>query len=371
MIPRRQSRSAIFHNVVALALGVALVAGSGCGEKPATPRTANPVLTAELAAPLREAWPDTLIASGEVAAWQEASIGAELTGVRLEQVLVNVGDKVKKGQLLAQFSEATLRADLAALDAAVAEAAANLAKAQADAARADKLEATGALSPQLIMSYRTQAQAAEARLASARAQRDAQQLRLRHARVTAPDDGVISSRSATVGAVSAMGVELFRLVRRNRLEWRAEVPAEALSRLKPGVSATIKTLGGAEVTGTLRQLAPTVDPGTRNGLAYVDLPADNGLAAGMYVSGHFVLETREALVVPESAIVQRDGNRYLMRVDGGNRVHEIKVATGRRRGDAIEILGDIAESDRFVKSGGAFVSNGDLIRVVNGGQTTP
>lgn len=227
------------------------------------------------------------------------------------------------------------------------------------------------MSEQTILGYRTQAQAAEAQLKSARAQRDAQALRLRHARVVAPDDGVISSRTATIGTVSMMGTELFRLVRRNRLEWRAEVPAESLSQLKRGTSAVVQTLEGRTVTGVLRQLAPTVNTSTRSGLAYVDLPAGSGLAAGMYVTGRFALAERNVLVIPESAIVLRDGNHYLMQVDAKKRVRVIKVMTGQRRDNAIEILGGISPADRFVKSGGAFVGNGDLVKVVADAKVAP
>ena len=354
-----------------LAAGVALTLLSGCGNGSAEPPAPRPVLTVELVAPVTESWPGVLAASGEVAPWQEAIIGAEVSGIRLENVLVNVGDAVKKGQLLAHFSEDTLRVDLARLEAAVAEATANLEKARADAARADRLEVSGALAQQAIQSYRTQVQVAQAQLTSAKAQRDAQLLMLRNARVVAPDDGVISSRSATVGAVNTVGTELFRLVRGNRLEWRAEVSAESLARLTPGISATLQTLDGSQVNGTLRQLSPTVDPATRNGIAYVDLPGDSGLAGGMYVTGRFMLPAREALVVPESAIVLRDGNRYLMKVDAQNHVQEVKVTTGRRQLNGIEVLSEIDPSDRFIKSGGAFVSDGDLVQLASAGSSAP
>lgn len=350
---------------------VAAVLVSSCGSETTEAPAPTPALTVELVSPTHQNWSDVLVASGEVAAWQEAIIGAEVAGIRLENVLVNVGDVVRKGQLLAHFNEDTLRAELAQLEANAAAAAANFEKARADAARADTLEKTNAISEQLILGYRTQAQAAEAQFASARAQRDAQALKLRYARVVAPDDGVISSRSATVGTVSMMGTELFRLVRRNRLEWRAEVPAESLSQLKPRTSATLQTLDGKSVTGTLRQLAPTVDTRTRSGLAYVDLPAGSGLAAGMYVTGSFVLAERDVLTVPESAVVMRDGNHYLMQVDAKNRVLAVKVATGQRRDNAIEIPGGISQADRFVKSGGAFLGTGDLVQVTAAAKAAP
>jgi len=302
-------------------------------------------------------------ASGDIAPWQEASIGSELTGIRLQEVLVNVGDVVEEGQLLARYSEDALRIELAQLEARLAEASANLERANADLSRADRLETTSAMSEQTIQAYRTEARAAEAQRATAKALRDGAALRLQHARVLAPDDGVISAREATVGAVYPVGAELFRLVRQGRLEWRAEIPAEALRLLRPGLAATVQTLDGRQVGGTLRQLAPTADAATRNALAYVDLPAGSGLVAGMYASGKITLGEREALVVPESAVVMRDGNYYLMQVDAENRVHEIKVATGRRQGEALEIIGAPEGAGRYVKSGGAFVSEGDLVQV--------
>jgi HlyD family secretion protein len=95
-------------------------------------------------------------------------------------------------------------------------------------------------------------------------------------------------------------------------------------------------------------------------MAHVDLPADSGLAAGMYVSGSFILASRAALVIPESALVWRDGNKYLMQVDVNRHVREIKVATGRRSDNAIELLGAVEPSAQFVKSGRAFINNGAL-----------
>ncbi|NGY04992.1 efflux RND transporter periplasmic adaptor subunit [Solimonas terrae] len=357
--------------VAMLVAGLLVTGLSACGGKAAPTTTTQPVLTVELVSPRHESWADTLVASGEIAAWQEASIDAEVGGVRLDEVKVNVGDAVHKGQLLARYNEDTLRTDLAQLDAAVAEARANLARAKSDAERGQGLTAIGALPQQTLDLYRTQVDVTSAQLASAQARREAQALRLRYARVVAPDDGVISSRSATVGTVSVIGAELFRLVRDNRLEWRAEVPADSLAHLKAGTTAVLRTLDGTAVSGRLRQLSPMVDTGTRNGIAYVDLPAGNPLAAGMYVTGRFTLGKRDALVVPESAVVLRDGSSYLMMVDAQHRVHALKVDTGRRQQGAIEILGSLDPAAQFVKSGGAFVSDGNLVQIAAATATAP
>lgn len=359
------------HQFLVLIASLATMLLVACSDTTEPAPTARAVLTVELVSAVREPWPEILVASGEIAPWQEASIGSELTGIRLDEVLVNVGDAVSKGQLLARFSEDGLRIELAQLDASVAGAMANLEKAKADLLRADRLETTSALSEQALLAYRIEAKAAAAQLAFAQAQRDAAALRLQYARVVAPDDGVISARTATAGAVNSMGTELFRLVRQNRLEWRAEIPAESLRLLQPGDSATVETLAGMQVTGAVRQVAPTADSATRNGIAYVDLPAGSGLLAGMYVAGRFTLATLTATVLPESAVVMRDGNHYLMQVDAQNRVLEIKVATGRRQNQQIEILTDIDTRARFVKSGGAFLTDGDLVQLAPGESVAP
>jgi HlyD family secretion protein len=349
---------------VACALLLAAAGLAGCSKGDATAATpARAVLTVELATPSQESWPQRVGASGTVAAWQEASIGAELGGVRLDEVRVNVGDMVAQGQLLARFNEDSLRAELARLDAGVAEAQAALDKARLDAQGADRLEASGALSAQEIRGVRAQAAIAEARLASARAARDAQALRLAQARVTAPDDGVISSRSATVGSVVNPGAELFRLIRRGRLEWRAEVRADALPRLKPGTRATLLRPDGERLAGAVRQVAPAVDRSTLNCIVYVDLPAGTGLAAGMFLSGEFELAASPVLALPESALVLRNGNTYLMRVDDTGRVQEVKVTTGRRQGSDVEITAGAEPAARYARSGGAFLNDGDRVAI--------
>jgi HlyD family secretion protein len=336
-----------------------------CDKQQLPAEVTRPALTIESIAPEQAMWSDSLVASGEVAAWQEAVIGSETSGLQLVAVLVDVGDHVRKGQPLARFRDDLPRVELLRLDAAVAEAQATLGKARSDAARGQKLHDSGVFSGQMLESYQTQLQIAEAQLASAKAARSVQALHLADATVTAPDDGLISSRSATLGAVGVAGQELFRLVRQSRIEWRAEVPSEASERLMLGSEVRLRRADGSEVEARLRQLAPTVNTRTRSTIAFVDLPAGSGLSAGMYATGRFVLAARSATVVPESAIVLRDGNRYLMQVSADQRIHELKVRTGRRQGEAIEILSPLALGDHFVKSGGAFVTDGDLVHVLS------
>lgn len=327
----------------------------------------RPALTVSLAVPRREDWPRTLAAQGNVAAWQEAAVGAELSGFRVTSVLVNVGDRVTRGQTLATVNADTVAADVQQARASVAEAEAVLGEAKANAARSRDLASKGFVSAQALTQSATVEQTAAARLAAAQARLRSEELRLAHTRVVAPDDGTISARTATVGALAQPGQEMFRLIRGNRLEWRAEVTAAELASLAPGTGALVRLPNGAEVRGTVRTLAPTVDPATRMALVYVDLPvaASAPARAGMFARGEFELGRATALSLPQAAVVQREGFWYVFRVQPDGRVAQTKVAVGRRAGDRVEIVDGLPADARVVAAGAGFLSDGDLVKVVD------
>jgi HlyD family secretion protein len=350
--------------VAALSVAASL---STAQDKPTAPGP-KPALSVALIVPQQALLAQTLAANGNLAAWQEASIGAQAGGQRLTEVRVNVGDRVTRGQVLAVFATDTLGAEAAQARAAVAEADAAAAEAAANADRARTLQASGALSASQINQYLTAEKTAQARLQSARAQAQVQQARLSQSQVLAPDDGIVSARQATVGAVVGNGTELFRLIRQGRLEWRAEVTSAELGRVAPGTAATLTTASGAKLQGRVRMIGPTVDPQTRNALVYVDVRPAAGSAApalpGMFARGEFTLGAALALSVPQSAVVVREGFSYVMRVNPDNRVSAVKVQTGRVAGDRVEITSGLPADARLVASGGSFLNEGDLVRVV-------
>lgn len=331
--------------------------------------TARPALTVTVVQPQPADLVAGLPANGNIAAWQEAVIGSESAGLRLADVRVNVGDVVKKGQVLATFSGDTVQAEVAQARASLAEAEAAAADAAANAERARTLSATGALSQAQINQYLTTGQTAKARVEAARAALQAQQVRQRNTQVLAPDDGVISSRTATVGAVVGSGAELFRLVRRGRLEWRAEVASNELPKVRVGQKARVTAASGVTVEGTVRALAPTVDPQTRNALVYVDLPANGDVRAGMYARGEFMLGRIEQLTVPQSAVVVRDGFASVFEVAADGKVAMRRVTIGQRAGDRIAIAEGVKPAMKLVERGAAFLNDGDVVQVQ--GQPAP
>ena len=307
-------------------------------------------------------------ANGSIAAWQEAIIGAEVNGLRLATVRANVGDRVKRGQVLATFAAEMPQAELAQSRAAVAEAEALLAEAAANAQRARDLQASGALSAQQINQYLTAERTAAARLEAQRALSRTQQIRLAQTSVLAPDHGVISARVATVGAVVGAGQELFRMVRQSRLEWRAEVPASDLARVAPGQVAQIVLASGDTVIGKVRMVSPTVDAATRNGLVYVDIPSagSSGAAkAGMFARGELLIGSSQAWTLPQTAVLLRDGFSYAYVLASDSKVQQVKVTVGRRLGDRIEVTGGLKDGARVVASGAGFLGDGDTVKVVD------
>ena len=322
-------------------------------------------------------------ANGGIFPWQEAGVGAEVQGLRVNDVRVDVGQLVQRGQVLATFAAEGVVADVAVARAALAEAQANAAEALSNGERARSLQNSGALSNQQIQQMLTVEQAARARVESARAALDAQQVRLQHTQVLAPDSGTIVQRNVAVGSVAGPG-DLFRLIRQGRLEWRAEVTSTELARVQPGTEVQVLAPGGAVARGRVRMIGPTVDAQTRAGLVYVDLlgmQAGEKLALGaafrpgMFAKGDFVFGNSSALAVPQQAVVVRDGFSYCFVLGADGRVAQRKISVGRRSsaqaGGVVEVLGGLEPGAQVVASGAGFLNDGDLVKVVQAASAAP
>lgn len=358
-------------------IGVAACSRQANGDPAASDAkpAAKAALSVRTVAPQTADWAQSIAANGNIAAWQETVVGSEIGGLRLAEVRVNVGDLVKKGQVLALLADDTVEADLRQARASLSEAQAAHAEAQANGDRARRFQETGAISQQQITQYLTAEQTSKARIEVAKARLHAEELRLAQTRIVAPDDGVVSGRAATVGTVPQVGQELFRLILRGRIEWRAEVTAAEIGRIKPGAGATVTLVSGAKVPGRVRSIAPAIDPQTRNGLVYVDLAAGEA-KAGMFARGEISvneatgkqghpLATR-TLTLPQSAVLLRDGFAQVFSVGPDRKLTQLKVVTGRRVGDRVEILSGLAAQERVVESGVGFLNDGDVIEVVGG-----
>lgn len=338
------SLSALFFALV-LVLPQALSAGPDAQPAP------QPALAVTPTTPTVEDWTTGISAGGALAPWQEAVIAAEISGPRITEVLVDVGDQVHKDQELVRLSQDTVLADLAQRKAALVEARAN-------ADRARRLKSSGTMPAQQIDQYLTGEVIAQAAM-------EALEIRLRQTRILAPDDGVISARTATLGAVVQTGTVLFRMVRQNRIEWLAEVGGRDLALVKPGQKAHLRLPTGENVEGEVRMVSPTLNPHTRNAIVYVVLPIDSPARAGMFAEGEILTGSVKAMTLPQSAVILRDGNHYVFALRPGNRVAQLLVIAGESARGRTEIIKGIDADARIVLSGGGFLNDGDTVQVVD------
>jgi HlyD family secretion protein len=324
---------------------------------------AAPAVTAKTLEPMQVARGVT--ANGTVYAWQDVIVGPEVGGYRVAAVNVEVGDRVRKGQELVHLAEDMLAAEVASKRANLEQAQASLENAVSAYRRAHSLSGSGVVSQSDLDKLRSEELAARARVEVNKAELQTSELRLRHTRVTAPDDGVISARNVNVGQVAQVGTEMLRLLRKGRVEWRAEIPESRMREIRVGQDVKLTTADGAQLDGKVRAIAPTIESSTRAGLVYVDIPS-GAARPGMFARGEIVLGQSAASMASLSSIVTQDGYAYVFVVSDQQLVTRRRVETGAVRDKQIEIVSGVQPGERIVDKGAGFLKDGDRVRVVLG-----
>ncbi len=350
------------RSLILAALIVALIAASPSGVKAGDP-PARPVLTVRLIHAERQTWTDSIAAGGWVAAWSEASIATEIGDYRIEALAVDVGDSVRKGNVVARLADDQLKASVAVGEAARDSAKAAYELAQSDARRAELLGPSGGQSKRELEAAQISERVAAANLAAAEAELETRRLRLDKASLRAPDDGVISARPAVLGAVASAGTELYRLVRQNRVEWRAEVAADAAAKVRPGMTATLTENGRGLSVGLVRLVGPTLSSASGRATVYVDLPATGELRPGGYFAGQIDTGESEVLILPESAVLLKDGGSFVFAIDNQGHAKRLPVVTGARRDGRIAILSGLSADMAVAEGGGAFLFDGATVAI--------
>ncbi len=267
--------------------------------------SSRPALTVRITTLHQDKWARTLTANGSILPWQEAIITAQMQGVRIAEVKVSIGDKVHQGDVLMTLDN-------------------YINTGNSGAARAIQ------------------------------------------GQVVAPDDGVISAASANVGSMMQSGAELFRLIRKGRLEWRAELTAEELMLLRKDMPVKISVGENRTINGFVRAISPSVSAQTRYGYALISLQDSSGIIAGAFAHGTFDISggKKSMQTLPQSAVMQRGSINYVLIVSEDNRAHERVVSVGQRIGDRIQIKQGLKANEPVIESGGAFLTDGDVVRVV-------
>ena len=358
---------ASFRAVAAVACLAVLLAGcGGTSESDGAADTPASTLAVTLVRAQAQPIQRTVVVSGPVAAVEEMQLGVEISGARVTALNVDVGQAVRKGDVLLELDHRSLDSELQQANAALSEAEAGVALARSNLARGEQLAGERFISASQLDELRAARTQAQARRNTARASRDAAQLRRDFARLVAPADGIISKRLVQPGQVVAAGTELLRLIRDGRLEWRAELAEDELSRVDPGATVLLPARGGT-VSGRIRAVSPGVDAQTRTGTIYADLPQpapESPLQPGTYVEGRIVTGRGSGVVVPAASVVQRDGHAYVFTLDDQHVAHRVRVTTGARVDGQVEIVDGLEAGDAVVEQGAGFLGDGDTVRVV-------
>jgi len=355
-------RGIVIGGACALVIGVAAVSVVTTASPKPSVEAAKSVISVTTISPQQKEWPRTLPASGTIIAWQEALIAAETGGLRITALHAETGEHVRRGQLLAELARATPETDVRRYEASLTSAKASLSKAHADAERARMLKGTGTLSDEQINNYLITEQTAQADVALAEAQLQAQRITLSQTRILAIDDGIITSRSAVLGQVVSSGAELFRLQRQGRLEWQAEVDARQLALVKPDAQASLTLPGGQTLQGRVRLLGPTLSTSTSRANVLISLP--KGATAGMFASGSIEAGRQQVLTLPQATVTMHDGLAYVFEVGPNGKVIRHRVVTGQIRESLVEIVSGVTSSMRVVANGGGFLADGDRVSVI-------
>lgn len=361
-MPVRPLRAPSVLGIAFVLFGTLLLSACGGGDADTAPAPAAPAVTA--ATVTEREFPRGIEVSGEVAAVEEMQLGVEISGLRITELLVDVGMPVRRGQVLMRLDRRMLESDLAQAEAALREAEAGAALARANLARGQNLADQRFISATQLDELRAARTQGEARVGTARAVRDTARLRLGFTELRAPDDGVISRLLAQPGQVVMNGGELLRMIRDGRLEWRAELPVAQLATISPGDRVALRGLRGERLEGRVRAVSPGVDPATRTGTVFVDLPASPAVMTGAFLEGRIETGLARAATLPAAAVVQRDGFPTVFAIAADGTVKAQRVRTGLRDGALLELVEGPRPGARVVVRGAGFLADGDRVRVV-------
>ena len=312
-----------------------------------------------------------LTASGDLVPQEEAAVLSEVTGFRVAEVLADVGQTVRKGQVLVRLDPTLIESQIAQAQAQLAQAEAQAAQAEDQAKRVSGLDDEGVLSQEQIAQRRFQARAARA---TARAQAAAlQDLRTRAAKlkVEAPVGGLVLEKTVRPGDLAAAGATpWFRLARDSQIELQAQLSEDDLSRVRVGHRADVTLPSGATVRGVVRLISPQIDPQTKLGFVRLTLPVRPDVRAGGFGRAVFTDAAGVALAVPEVAVRYDGDGASMMVVQPNNRVKRVPVRTGMRGSGLVQILDGPPAGSRVVASAASFLLDGDAVRPVEGAAQT-
>jgi len=356
-----------------IAIGVLVVCAIAAvwnhrGPKDAAAGNTNPLVT--VIVPTRGEVAASVSVNGQVAAVNDMPIGVDGNAGRISQVLVEPGETVRRGQVLARLNPIAAQSQVDSAQASLEELRSSAAVAQAEWTRAQK--ARDAFSVEEAERRRVAAANAEARVKAAEAQLASARDQFERTTVIAPTDGIVLTRSAEVGQIAVPGgPALFRLARGGAVEVRAQVAEQDVPRLKVGQPVRVRLDGAAqEWTGKVWQIGAIIDPQTRQGSVRISLPTgDRNLRPGAFVRADVAIGKAPGMILPQTAVLSDDQGTYVLLVGEGDKVERRAVQLAGLHQQGVLVGSGLSGNERVVSIAGAFLRIGEQVAIAHTGDS--
>ncbi len=340
--------------LLTLALGACGASHSGKDQGTATAVTTPVSVLAPTQATVYESSP------GNVIATNSARIASRLTGY-VQALHADVGDTVKTGQLLLTLDNRDVEAQVAQAHAALSQARASLADAKFNYDRYSKLYKQDAVTRQQYESVKRNYAVAQAGVKAANAQLQQAHAQRAYAEVRAPFAGVVTARYVQQGDLATPGKPLIEIQSPGHLEVHTQISNSAYATLKVG--DTVQVVGtDVQTTARVLRLSPAADPSTQTHLLKATLPNGTKLGAGDFVRVRVPVGTRQAPLIPDTALVERAGISAVFVVDKTDHVHLRMVRVGEQQHGRSEILSGLTAGERYVTHPTDALANGARIQ---------
>jgi HlyD family secretion protein len=305
-----------------------------------------------------------ITASGALAARRDQPIGVPGEGGQVTRVAVDAGTWVGAGQILATVDRSVQSQEASQLAASIQVARADAALAQNELSRAEALVGRGFVSRAELDRKRAARDAAAARVRVAQAQLNAARARIGRLDIRAPTGGLILSRSVEVGQVVGPGSgALFRLARGGEMEMRAQLAQQDLAQVRVGMPASVTPVGSTTVLqGSVWQVAPVIDPQTRQGEVRIAIPYNTILRPGGFAEARIAAGATTAPLLPQSAVLSDEKGNYVYIINRRNEVERRDVRVGSVDDNGVTVAEGLSGQEAVVLSAGPFLNPGQKVR---------
>lgn len=363
---RRRRRWFVLAGIVALLAAIGAYVAFRAKDAPDAPAAADQAPSVTVVVPGAQNVERTIAATGSLAAKREMPVGVAGEGGMVARVLVEPGQWVRAGQVLATIDRSVQTQTAASLASQINVARSDLTLAQAELDRARSLVDRGFISKADVQRRIATRDAAAARVRVSQAALSEQRARNARLDIRAPAAGLILTRGVEPGQIvsSATGV-LFRMARDGQMEMRAELSESDLQTIHVGSSAQVTPVGEQRsFAGTVWQIAPVIDPQTRQGIARIQLSYNPALRPGGFASATIVAGGARQPELPQSALLSDTRGNYVYIVDADNRARRREVTLGSVTENKVAIASGLNGDERVVLSAGAFLNPGQLVKPV-------